>query len=132
MSIRPKCVRKMIGEVLAMPFQATLDILVQLVVSDLKSINFRPAQREQKARPVQPGDFSGPGLGDYSARYHWIAAASRSSVINASSEPLSSGLESSGISTLMVFNSHSRPRPTFLKEEGRPQLPSPLSSTISV
>jgi hypothetical protein len=51
-----------------MRFQATLDLLAQLVVSDLKSVNFRPARREQKTRPVQPGDFSGPRLRDHPAR----------------------------------------------------------------
>ena len=51
-----------------MRFQATLDLLVQLVVGDLKGVNLRPASRQQKTRPVQPGDFSGPRLRNHPAR----------------------------------------------------------------
>jgi hypothetical protein len=45
-----------------MRFQATLDLLFQLVVSDLKGVNFRSAKCEQETRAVQTGDLSGPRL----------------------------------------------------------------------
>jgi hypothetical protein len=61
-------VRKMIGEALTMRFQATLDLLVQLAVGDLKGINFCACESEQEIRPVQPSNFSGPRLRYYAAR----------------------------------------------------------------
>jgi hypothetical protein len=61
-SSSPSRFKKMIGEALTTRFKATLDLLAQLAVGDLKRVDLGPAQRLQKTCPVERGNFRGPGL----------------------------------------------------------------------
>jgi hypothetical protein len=68
MSSNPSLVGKISGEALTTRFQATLDLLFQLGVGDLKSVDLCFAEREQKASSVKTSDFRGSPLREDSLR----------------------------------------------------------------
>ena len=48
-----------------MRFEATLDLHLQLFIADLKRVHLSPAERKQKTRPIQSGDFGAFALRDH-------------------------------------------------------------------
>ncbi len=89
-----------------MRFKATHDLLAQLVVGDLKRINLGPGQRQQKTRPIESGDFCGPGLRDHPARIPLDRRCQAHFIREGFVGPHSRGTELSGISILVVFKGY--------------------------